>query len=34
MFVGYDYQNGMFIYVVSFQFGQFYYVYDEYGWMI
>jgi RHS repeat-associated protein len=31
--VGYDYQNGMLTHVASFQFGQFYYAYDEHGWM-
>ncbi|WP_310642566.1 DUF6531 domain-containing protein [Burkholderia cenocepacia] len=31
--VDYDYQNGMLTHVASFQFGQFYYAYDEHGWM-
>ncbi|QRR17565.1 hypothetical protein GJG85_22410 [Burkholderia sp. MS389] len=31
--VDYDYQGGMLTHVASFQFGQFYYAYDEHGWM-
>ncbi|RQU88677.1 hypothetical protein DF133_17760 [Burkholderia cenocepacia] len=31
--VDYDYQHGMLTHVASFQFGQFYYAYDEHGWM-